>query len=60
MWKCKVCDSEILVFDKGYYIGKDGKKFDEECWQSVIEEFYRCTCCDEESVELEEIAVWED
>lgn len=60
MWKCKVCDSEVLIFDEGYYIGKDGKKLDEDCWQSVIEEFYHCTCCSEHSTELEEIAVWED
>lgn len=60
MWRCKVCGSEVLVFDEGNYIGKNGKKFGEECWQSVIEEFYRCTCCNEHSEELEEIAIWED
>lgn len=58
MWKCKVCDSEVLIFDEGYYIDKYKRKV-EDCWQNV-EVFYHCTCCNECSKDLEEIAVWED
>lgn len=73
MWKCKKCGKKVvaqLEFNDTLSFtlkkNKDLDEFDSFCdLEQVIKSGgfvigYRCCDCDQESEELEEIAIWED
>lgn len=76
MWKCKYCGGEILievtaVVNYDFIIDKNGEPDELYPIYSPIDEYikcegcsfdrnYKCSECDAESEELEEIAEWEE